>query len=47
VTIPISLQGGTIPAQLAVANGSLYVLEPPFQANGYEGFATLTKVTPS
>ncbi len=37
---------GTHPDQMVWHDGSLYVLEPPFYADGYLGYSELVKVTP-
>lgn len=42
--IPTSPSVGVTGPQLAYSNGSLYVLEPPFQANAYLGYSTIVQV---
>lgn len=44
---PLVVEGqGLLQGQAAVLDGSLYLLEPPFELRGYLGYSTLVKVRP-
>jgi hypothetical protein len=46
LVVPLTGEGsGLLQGQAVVFDGSLYLLEPPFQLNGYLGYSTLVKVT--
>ena len=48
VPVPISQGGlGLAPDQAVALDGSLYLLEPPLQEDGYLGYSRLVRITPS
>lgn len=49
--IPVPLPGegadGLLSGQATVLDGAVYLLEPPFRANGYQGYSTLIRIPAS